>query len=51
MRVAQKLQKKRHKNAAKEKKKKKNRVISHLASASPWNKLDLTLKNNEIWRA
>lgn len=27
---------------------KKERVISHLAAASPWNELDLTLKNNEI---
>lgn len=31
-----------------EKKKREREVISHLAAGSPWNELDLTLKNNEI---
>lgn len=33
------------------KKKTEREVISHLATGSPWNELDLTLKNNEIRRA
>lgn len=40
---------KRCKKCSKREEKKKNReVISHLAAGSPWNELDLTLKNNEI---
>lgn len=36
------------KKGAKMQQKREKIVISHLTSASPWNELDLTLKNNEI---